>query len=70
MSVDPITRNVMHTVGSRFIDDTDLYCWEDSLKTGEELFKKIQEETHAWGNLLIATGGCLKPERCFWYLLD
>ena len=65
MLVDPITRNVIRTVGSMFVDHTDLYCWEDSLKTGE-LSKKIQEET----NLLIVTGGCLKPERCFWYLLD
>jgi hypothetical protein len=40
-----------------FVDDTDLYCWEESLKTGEELFKKIKNETNAWGNLLVATGG-------------
>ena len=60
---DPITGNVIHTVGLMFVDDTDLYCWEESLKTGEELFEKIQEETNTWGNLLIATGGCLKPEK-------
>ena len=70
MIADPITGDVIHTVGSMFVDDTDLYCWEESLKTGDELLEKIQEETHAWGNLLIATGGCLKLEKCFWYLLD
>merc|ERR1712127_606712 len=53
-----------------FVDDTDLYCWAESLKTGEELFEQIQEETYAWRSLLIATGGWLKPEKCFWYLLD
>ena len=52
------------------MDDTYIYCWEESLKMGEELFKELQEETHAWGNLLITTGGCLKRENCFWYLLD
>ena len=52
------------------VDNTDLYCWEESLKTGAELFEKIQEETHAYGNLLIATGGCLKLDTCTWYLLD
>ena len=70
MVVDPITRNMIHTVGSIFLNNTDLYCWEDSLKTGEVLSEKIQEGTHAWGNLLIATGGCLKPKNRFWYLLD
>ena len=23
----------------------------------------------AWGNLLIASGGLLKPEKCFYYLI-
>ena len=45
--IDPITRSVIHTVGSMFVDDTDLYCWADSLKTGDELFEQIQEETYA-----------------------
>ena len=26
MIVDPITRNVIHTAGSMFVDDTHLYC--------------------------------------------
>ena len=42
----------------------------DTLKPGEEMFKDIQEQIRAWENLLIATGGCLKPEECFWYLLN
>ena len=44
---DPITGDVIHTVGSMFMDDTYLYCWEESLKTGEELLGKIQDETNA-----------------------
>ena len=68
--VDPMTRATIHTVGLMFVDDTDSYCWVNSLKTREELFDQIQKETNAWGNLLIATGGCLRPEKCFWYLLD
>ena len=23
-----------------------------------------------WGDLLCCTGGALKPEKCFWYLVD
>ena len=30
----------------------------------------MQEEIDAWVNLLITTRGCLKPEECFWYLLE
>ena len=41
MIADPIIGDVIHTVGSMFVDDTDLYCWEESLKTGEEQFEKI-----------------------------
>ena len=70
MIADPITGGMIHTVGSMFVDDTDLNYWQESLKLGEELFEKIQEETNAWGNLLIATGGCLKLDKCFWYLLN
>ena len=43
------------------MDDGYLYCWVESLKTVGDLFEKIQEETQALGNLLIATSGYLKP---------
>ena len=64
MLVDPITRNLIHTVGSMFVDNIDL------LKKGEKQFAKLQEEINAWGNLIIATVGCLKTETCCWYLFD
>ena len=31
MIADPITGDVVHPVGSTFADNTDLYCWEESL---------------------------------------
>ena len=52
------------------VDNTDLYYLAESLKSGKELFDKIQEETNAWIILLIATEGHLQPETCFWYLLN
>ena len=52
------------------MDDTDLYCWEDALKADRQLSVKIEEDTYTWGDFLIATRSCLKPENCFWYLLD
>ena len=53
---------VVHILGSMLVDDTGLYYWEDSLKTGEGSFEKIQEENNVWGKLLIATGDCSSPK--------
>jgi hypothetical protein len=35
-----------------------------------ELWCQTQIELELWSCLLNATGGALKPEKCFWYLLD
>ncbi len=31
---------------------------------------QLQREVSQWSLLLNATGGALKHEKCFWYLLD
>ena len=63
--LDPITSALIHSVGAMFVDDSDLYCWLESMQSAEELYETIQEETKLWGDLLLATGGCLKPENVF-----
>jgi hypothetical protein len=54
-----------------YIDDTDLLhlnmerdelVWEVRLS--------LQQSIDNWGKLLIAMGGSLKPEKCFYHLLD
>ena len=67
MITNSITGDVIYMVGSMFVDDTDLYCMKESLKTGEKVFEKIQEERNACF-FLVTTGGCLMPERSVWYL--
>ena len=67
---DPINGALIHSVGAMFVDDSDLYCWIESMESAEEMYEQIQKKTKAWGHLLMATGGCLKPEKCFWYILD
>jgi len=60
----------IHTMGACFVDDIDLYTWkEDTLDPGE-VWSQAQLELEHWSCLLNATGGALKPEKCFWYLLD
>ncbi len=36
----------------------------------EEAHQCLQESVLSWGNLLIATGGALKPSKCFYHLIS
>jgi hypothetical protein len=57
-------------MGSLFVDDTDIYMWREHITDPPELWAQTQTKMAQWSNLLNATGGVLKPEKCFWYLLD
>jgi hypothetical protein len=53
-----------------YVDDTDLLHWARTAgMTDEEFFAQVQQATIDWGKLAIASGGSLKPEKCFWYLI-
>ena len=67
---DPITRESIQSMGTLFVDDTDLYTWKDGLLDPGELWLQTQVELNQLRNLLNATGGALKPQKCFWYMLD
>jgi hypothetical protein len=42
----------------------------DTNKSIQEVHIALQQAIENWGQLLIATGGSLKPEKCFFHLLD
>jgi hypothetical protein len=67
---DPITAEVIHSIGALFVDDTDLYTWREHILDPGELWCQAQVDLEHWSCLLNAMGGALKPEKCFWYLLD
>lgn len=67
---DPFTREIIHTIGALFVDETDLYVWKEYLRSGAELWPAAQEELAWWGELIITTGGGLKAEKSFSSLLD
>jgi hypothetical protein len=67
---DPIIAEVIHSIGALFVNDTDLYTWREDISDPGELWRQAQLELENWSCLLNATGGALKPEKCFWYLLD
>ncbi len=70
MIQDPISAELIHTMGALLVDDTDLYTWKEHIMDPGELWFQTQIELEKWSCLLNATGGALKPEKCFWYLLD
>jgi len=67
---DPITDEWIHSMGAMYVDDLDMYTWKDTITDPVELMIQAQQEVTQWSLLLNATGGALKPEKCFWYLLD
>ncbi len=42
----------------------------DADKSIVEVYAAIQRAIENWGRLLIATGGTLKPDKCFYHLID
>ena len=67
----PITKQSTHLVGSLFVDDTDVEHFNmDKLETVTEAHKALQDSITNWGRLLIATGGALKPTKCFYHVIS
>jgi hypothetical protein len=66
----PITAELIHSMGALFVDDTDLYTWREGILDPGESWCQAQLELEHWSCLLNTTGGALKPEKCFWCLLD
>jgi len=67
----PITKLKSHIAGIIYVDDTDLVHFrmeEDQDKY--ESFFNLQEAITNWGKLLLATGGALKPAKCFFHLIS
>jgi hypothetical protein len=67
----PITGTKLHLVGTLFVDDTDLEHFDmTKVETVTEVHDTLQRSIHNWGKILIATGGALKPAKCFYHLLS
>jgi len=54
-----------------YIDDTDLlHLNMEGDESVQEVHLALQQSIENWGKLLIATGSSLKPDKCFFHLLD
>ena len=53
-----------------YVDDNDLlHLQEDETSTMSDAQEALQASVSSWGNLLISTGGALKPQKCFYYVI-
>ena len=53
-----------------YVDDTDLLHMNVGNTSEKAFCEKVQKSTSYWAYLLQATGGNLKPEKCYWYLMS
>jgi hypothetical protein len=67
---DPMLDTLIHLMGALFVNNTDMYMWREDILDPGELWVQTQIKIEHWSCLLNATGGALKPKKCWWYLLD
>jgi hypothetical protein len=57
--------------GYWFVDDTDIIHAAAGVHTkGKEIAPQMQKVLDTWEGLLRATGGALRDDKSYWYLLD
>jgi hypothetical protein len=67
----PITGSFSRLSAILFVDDTDVIHFRmDADESALEAHQHLQDSILSWGNLLIATGGSLKPAKCFYHLIS
>ena len=67
----PITRREGHLSSIIFVDNIDLIHIDmDKDQSVHEAKTVMKESIVNWGRLLIATGGSLKPIKCFYHMIS
>ncbi len=67
---NPISEVLIHSMGALFLDNTNMYTWCKHILDPGELWVQTQIRIEWWSCLLNATGGALKPEKCWSNFLD
>jgi hypothetical protein len=67
----PITDKATHLAGTLFVDNTDLEHLDmTKAETTHKAYRALQDSIINWGKLLLATGGALKPAKCFFHVIS
>ena len=64
------TGDLMKLAALLYVDDSDLLHMFKEVMSDDEFLEKVQRATDDWGGIVKATGGSLKPAKCFWYLMS
>jgi hypothetical protein len=62
-------RDVFTLSAVLYVDDSDLFLMALVTPSDEEFLQIVQSATNDWVGLVHATGGLLKTQKCFWYML-
>jgi hypothetical protein len=66
-----ITKFHHKLAGILYVDDTDIkHLNMEAEESEEEAHAVLQNSVNSWSELLMATGGALKPEKCFYNLVS
>jgi hypothetical protein len=67
----PVTKLERHLSAILYVDDTDiLHIDLTKDERVDEVHERIQASVNSWGKLLIATGGVLQPQKCFYSVIS
>ena len=67
----PISNLTGNLAALLFVDDTDLININlKAEETATGTHQSMQDIISKWGQLLIASGGALKPAKCFYHLIS
>ncbi len=69
-TVSLISGEVIEFMGEIYVDDTDLLTFPMEECNIGAVLKRAQANLDKWLRLLIATGGSLNPDKCYWYLIS
>jgi hypothetical protein len=72
VQVESAISGVLFTIAAiLYVDDTDLLLWAKTSRMSDAQFlQQVQAAVTDWGMLALASGGSLRPEKCFWYFIS
>jgi hypothetical protein len=66
-----ITKIQQHLSAILYVDDTDILHFDLTKDESiDDVHVAIQDSVNSWGNLLIAMGGVLQPNKCFYSIIS
>jgi hypothetical protein len=66
----PISRRTIEFMGEIYVDNTNLLTILPEVFDSDAILLTAQNNLEKWAELLIATGGMLNPDKCYWYMVS